>query len=97
VKLDHNDPDPDLYLSTVPDYAGLPIVYRAKMPAVSYLDLTASWEMNRVLQVRGGINNVFDKDPPIAPSEIVSGGAPNYYESYDGLGRQVFVAVTARF
>ena len=30
-------------------------------------------------------------------SEIVSGGAPNYYEFYDGLGRQLYLAMTAKF
>jgi outer membrane receptor protein involved in Fe transport len=49
------------------------------------------------LEVRGGMNNVFDKDPPIITSEIVSGGAANTYEYYDGLGREVYLAFTARF
>jgi iron complex outermembrane recepter protein len=95
VKLDHNDSDPDLYLS-ISDFAD-ELVYRAKMPAVSYFDLSGKWDINENFTVRAGINNLFDKDPPIAPSEIISGGAPNYYEYYDALGRQVFLAVTAKF
>jgi outer membrane receptor protein involved in Fe transport len=67
------------------------------MPAVSYLDLAASWEPTKQLQVRGGISNVMDRDPPLVSSELISGGAPNYYEFYDGLGRQVFLALTAKF
>lgn len=95
VKLDHNDSDPDLYLS-ISDFDS-PLVYRASMPAVTYVDLSSRWDINENFTVRAGINNLFDKDPPIAPSEIISGGAPNYYEYYDGLGRQVFLAVTAKF
>jgi iron complex outermembrane receptor protein len=76
---------------------GAPAVYRASMPAMNYLDLAASWDVSKHLQLRGGINNVFDKDPPLASFEIVSGGAPNYYEFYDGLGRQLYLAMTAKF
>jgi len=72
-------------------------IFRATLPDVSYLDLSGSWDVSKHLQVRGGINNILDKDPPIVPSDIASGGAPNYYEFYDGLGRQAFVAVTAKF
>jgi outer membrane receptor protein involved in Fe transport len=93
VKLDNNDSDPDLFEQAL----GAPAIFRARMPAVTYLDLAATWEASSHLQVRGGISNLLDRDPPIAPSDIVSGGAPNYYEFYDGLGRQVFIAVTAKF
>jgi iron complex outermembrane receptor protein len=93
VKQDNNDSDPDLFESVL----GAPAIFRAKMPAVSYLDLGATWNASDILQVRAGINNLFDKDPPIAPADIISGGAPNYYEFYDGLGRQVFLGVTAKF
>ena len=72
-------------------------IFRSSLPAVSYIDLSASWQLSSKLQVRGGINNIMDKDPPIVPSDIASGGAPNYYEFYDGLGRQAFVAFTAKF
>ena len=88
-----NDPNPLLLGSALGGVA----TFRAKMPAVSYLDLAATWEPVKQLQIRGGISNVFDRDPPLTPSELVSGGAPNYYEFYDGLGRQVFLAMTAKF
>jgi iron complex outermembrane recepter protein len=93
VKLDNNDSNPLLLGSAL----GAPAVYRANMPAMNYLDLSASWDVSKHLQLRGGINNVFDKDPPLAPFEIVSGGAANYYEFYDGLGRQLYLAMTAKF
>jgi outer membrane receptor protein involved in Fe transport len=52
--------------------------------------------LNEHVTVRLGINNILDKDPAPAPSEIISGGAANYYEAYDGLGRQAFLGITAR-
>ncbi|MEJ0098697.1 MAG: TonB-dependent receptor [Pseudomonadota bacterium] len=93
VKLDNNDSNPLLQGSALGGFA----TYRAQIGSVSYLDLSGSWQASKHLQVRAGINNVMDRDPPLASVEIVSGGAPNYYEYYDGLGRQVFVGVTAKF
>ena len=40
---------------------------------------------------------MFDKDPPLATVEITSGGAANTYSTYDAFGRQLFLAVTAKF
>jgi len=48
-------------------------------------------------ELRVGINNILDKDPPLATSEITAGGANNTYEIYDTLGRQLFVSFTAKF
>ena len=44
-----------------------------------------------------GINNIFDKDPPLATSEITAGGANNTHEIYDTPGRPLFVWFTAKF
>jgi outer membrane receptor protein involved in Fe transport len=93
VKLDNNDSNPLLFGSAFGDVA----TFRSKISPVSYIDLAASWDVSKQLQVRAGINNLLDRDPPLASVEMVSGGAPNYYEFYDGLGRQVFVALTAKF
>jgi hypothetical protein len=35
------------------------------VPAWSVFDLTGNWNLNRILQIRGGINNVFGVGPPI--------------------------------
>ena len=63
----------------------------------SCVDLSARWTIRRGLDLRGGVNNLFDKDPPIVTRELISGGAANSYELYDGLGRQLFLAMTAKF
>jgi outer membrane receptor protein involved in Fe transport len=49
------------------------------------------------VQVRAGVNNVFDKDPPIVSSNIAAAGAANSFPTYDQLGRQLFLAFTAKF
>jgi outer membrane receptor protein involved in Fe transport len=61
------------------------------------LDLEATWNVNKILQLRAGANNVLDKDPPVINSALVANGAANTYSVYDMLGRQLFVAFRARF
>jgi iron complex outermembrane recepter protein len=42
---------------------------------VSYLDLSAIWTLNKNLELRAGVNNVLDRDPPVVPAEITGTGA----------------------
>ena len=93
VNLDNNDPDPTLQFSAFGAYNS----FNARLPSFSYLDLSATWTVSKEVELRGGINNLLDKDPPLATFEITSGGAANTYSTYDALGRQVFLAVTAKF
>jgi outer membrane receptor protein involved in Fe transport len=39
------------------------------IPSYSYLDLSAIWNVTRHVQLRAGVNNVFDKDPPLIPNQ----------------------------
>jgi outer membrane receptor protein involved in Fe transport len=94
VSQDNNTNDPTLHLSS-PN--GAIDDFNAKIPSFSYLDLEATWQVNRILQLRAGANNVLDKDPPIINNIIVQGGGANTYDAYDIFGRQVFVAFTAKF
>ena len=90
VDLDSNTSDPTLGNGK---YRAL----NARLPSISYLDLSGVWEVNRHLELRAGVNNVLDKDPPIVTQDIVPSGSPNAYPTYDTLGRQLFVAFTATF
>jgi outer membrane receptor protein involved in Fe transport len=73
--------------------------YNARIPGYSYLDLTAVWHVTKQLELRVGVNNVLDKDPPLVPSlDITANSGPaNSFAAYDYLGREVFVAFTAKF
>ena len=71
------------------------------IPSYSYLDLSTTWDMTRHLQVRAGVNNALDKDPPFLPlgdvvSRISASGL-NTYPTYDILGREFFIALRATF
>ena len=90
VSLDSNSSDPSLSNGK---YRQLD----ASLPSISYLDLSGSWDVTKGLQLRAGINNLFDKDPPIITQDIVPSGSPNTYPIYDTLGRQLFIAFTATF
>jgi outer membrane receptor protein involved in Fe transport len=74
-----------------------------KIPAYSYVDLTASMTFAEKFTVRLGANNLFDKSPPIIPSGGLTdcpAGPCNgntFAQMYDALGRQVFAAVTVDF
>jgi iron complex outermembrane recepter protein len=90
---DNNTGDRTLHFSTWGAYD----YFNAKLPSYNYLDLEATWNVNKILQIRAGANNVLDKDPPILDTAIVSGGAANTYSTYDMFGRQLFVAFSAKF
>jgi iron complex outermembrane recepter protein len=69
-----------------------------QLPATSFLDIAGSWAITKQLVIRGGINNVLDKDPPL--SGLVSaafGNANTYPQVYDATGRRVFINLTANF
>jgi iron complex outermembrane recepter protein len=97
VKLDSNTGNPEL-LSAAPGYGqGVYDSFDARLPGVSYLDLSAIWDVSKHLSVRAGVNNVLDKDPPLVSSLLAGTGLPNTYPTYDLLGRVMFVAFTAKF
>jgi len=93
VSLDNNDSDETLHFAAFGAYN----TFNASIPSYSYVDLAATWDVTGKIKVRGGVNNMLDKDPPIVTAEITSGGAANTYEFYDLYGRTLFLALTAGF
>ena len=74
----------------------------AHIAAQSYFDLTAAVKLRDRYTFRVGVNNVFDKEPPIVGS--TAGGSTNalyngntYPGVYDSLGRYGFVSIQADF
>lgn len=97
VKLDTNTGNPELLSSAQGYAAGVYDSFDAKLPSVSYLDLSAIWDVSKHLSLRAGVNNVLDKDPPLVSSLLAGTGSPNTYPTYDLLGRVLFAAFTAKF
>jgi outer membrane receptor protein involved in Fe transport len=58
----------------------------------------ASWNITKNWSVRGGVNNVFDKDPPITSiGNLPAFNGNTFPQGYDALGRMFFLNVTAKF
>ena len=71
-----------------------------QLSAQNYIDLVANFTVHNNLNLRIGVNNVFDKDPPLADSTVAPGPAGNgntFPQVYDALGRYVYVGITADF
>jgi iron complex outermembrane recepter protein len=70
----------------------------AHIGSYSYLDLAMLWQISPHLQWRLGVNNVFDRDPPVLPLDISGeAGQLNTFAVYDLLGRNIFLALRASF
>jgi iron complex outermembrane receptor protein len=92
VKEDNNDSDPTLKNSSFAGYDA----FNGTIGAQDYFDLAATYELKKI-ELRAGVNNITDKNPPFLASEIVGGGSPNTYSTYDMFGRQVFFAFNLKF
>ena len=98
--------DVDLAQSN-PILAGAYSPLDAHIGAQNYFDLAIQWSYNKNLSVRGGINNLFDRDPPVVSSTAGAtypsisgpslGNGNTYPQVYDTLGRQFFLSATAKF
>ena len=66
------------------------------IPTYNYFDLAITKSFAGGLQLRAGVNNVADKDPPaIAAGILESFGNGNTYPGvYDTLGRTIFIGAT---
>ncbi len=73
--------------------------YDGVLPNRNYLDIAGTWEVDKRLTLRAGVNNVTDKDPPLTAStggsSVASG--PVYTGMYDVMGRQVFAGASLKF
>jgi iron complex outermembrane recepter protein len=66
----------------------------------SYWDIAASWNIYKGWTLRGGVNNVFDINPPVvnnATLPLTFGNGNTLPGVYDTLGRTLFLNVTAKF
>jgi outer membrane receptor protein involved in Fe transport len=74
-----------------------------KIGAFDYFDLSANWTVTEGLELRAGVDNIFDKNPPTLDSNTLAisgppfGNGNTYPGVYDSLGRTVFVGGTYKF
>jgi outer membrane receptor protein involved in Fe transport len=92
VLQDTNSPNPLLTGEVFPPWS--------RIPSFSYIDLTASYVVNKTVSFRLGVNNVLDKDPPLQSTDYFNPPFQNnntYPQVYDALGRYLFANVTLTF
>jgi len=80
--------------SVVDDAADVAAGDIGKIDAYSYFYLNASWAVNDTLELFGGVDNLFDKDPPRYASGFQYQTDPS---TYDVIGRYFYVGARARF
>ncbi len=71
-----------------------------KFKAQSYIDFAVAFEASDNFTLTGGVNNAFDKKPPLAASAQQGGNGEQsntYPNVYDVLGRSFFVTGKLRF
>ena len=68
-----------------------------ELPAEDYFDLAANWAITEKASVALGINNVLDDNPSISATVGTTGNGNTYPQSYDALGRYVFLRATVDF
>ena len=70
-----------------------------EIKAQDYLDLAGSWNINRTFTLFAGVNNVLDKDPPLTAQSGagIFGNGNTFPQTYDALGRFVFLNLSAKF
>lgn len=65
-----------------------------KIESIQYWDVNATWRVNETYELRAGINNLADQDPPTFTSYVQANTDPS---TYDVLGRRFYMGVKARF
>jgi iron complex outermembrane recepter protein len=68
--------------------------------SVTYVDLSAHYDLNNLgygqVTLFAGVDNAFDKDPPVVPLNFISNAATNG-AIYDVIGRKYYVGARMKF
>ena len=95
--------DPDTGTATDPGCSNAAGVLRPgnlRLSARDYFDLAFTARLAQRLNLRAGINNIFDRDPPVAGQQVIPAGFGNgntFPQVYDSLGRYLFAGFTVDF
>jgi outer membrane receptor protein involved in Fe transport len=67
------------------------------LPSEDYFDLAANWQVTEQAGLVLGINNILDDDPSITASVGTTGNGNTFPQTYDAMGRYVFLRATIDF
>ena len=68
--------------------------------AQQYFDVAGNWSVTENANIRFGVNNVLDSDPPLSTNTHVGAGFGNgntFPQVYDAMGRYVFIGASVDF
>ena len=83
------------YTSAVDDRAREGTSGAANWDSYSWIDLAATWQVFDSTQLRFGINNITDEDPPLSSDVGTFPGNGNTFPGfYDPLGRYIFMGLS---
>jgi outer membrane receptor protein involved in Fe transport len=82
-----------------PFLEGDPVEINNTIRAYNYIDLFGSWTLGERIELRAGVNNLFDKSPPAIAAGLLSafGNGNTYPGVYDPMGRLLFAGVRFNF
>jgi outer membrane receptor protein involved in Fe transport len=63
----------------------------------SYIDLAGTYSFTDKVGLTVGVNNVFDRDPPLNSGVGTTGNGNTYPQTYDALGRYIFMRARVGF
>ncbi len=108
VKFDGNKtedalggPNPGCFAAT--GLSGFCDLSDQSISSYDYLDIAGDYTVREGISIHAGIQNVFDKDPPLLDSNTLGVSSPpfgngnTYPQVYDSLGRTIFVGVTVKY
>jgi iron complex outermembrane recepter protein len=73
-------------------------VVEGKLPAYNWFDLAGEWNVAEGVSLRAGINNLFDREPPITAIQPLPEGNGNTFPgTYDPFGRVIFIGGTIKY
>jgi outer membrane receptor protein involved in Fe transport len=87
--------------NVTPGPNGVPLL-NGHVPAQSYFDLAGTFTVGDHYNLRLGVNNIFDRNPPIFSSSfgscaVATCNGNTYGGTYDTLGRYFFAGATLNF
>lgn len=98
VSFDRNDTNPFLGNGKQIATAGA----GGAIGAYDYFDMSGTWTISKGVELRAGVNNLFDKDPPLLASGGATSGptgplnANTFPGVYDPLGRYMYIGGTLK-
>ena len=83
------------FLSSVDNITGDPV--EPGFDSFSYLDIAANMQVTESLNVRAGVNNLLDNDPPLFTAAGTGTGNGNTFPGTYDIGRFLFIGANVRF